>query len=443
MEPRQDASCGVEDARLVTETVRLAETSLVDVLRADFRAHAVWSAPGEPSLVGCGAAASVTASGPGELDAVRERVESVFADASASDAPAVARPRVLGGMAFHDGHRESPPWSGFPGVAFVLPHVQFAVAEDATYLTVNEFGPEADAGSARRTMARVRESVEAVDAASVSVDPPGIVAEHPTTTRAAWREAVADATARIAAGDLEKVVLAQALDAELGDSFDLVSAMTRIERGHPECFRFAFRANDGGAFFGPSPERLVSRRGGRVETGALAATVSRGDTAAEDAELERELRSSEKLVYEHEVVEDSIREQLAPVARNVRSGDRRVKKLASVQHLFTPIAADTDRHVLELVDALHPTPAVGGRPPDAALETIREAEAFDRGWYAAPVGWFDADGDGTFAVAIRSALARDRDAHLYAGAGIVADSDADAEWDEIQLKFDSVRAHLS
>ena len=78
---------------------------------------------------------------------------------------------------------------------------------------------------------------------------------------------------------------------------------------------------------------------------------------------------------------------------------------------------------------------MGGLPPDEALRTIKETEAFERGWYASPVGWFDAAGNGTFAVAIRSAVAQGDRATLFAGNGIVADSDPDREWDEVQLKY--------
>jgi Isochorismate synthase len=142
-------------------------------------------------------------------------------------------------------------------------------------------------------------------------------------------------------------------------------------------------------------------------------------------------------VHEHELVAETVREQLEPFAASVSAGDRRVRRLATVQHLHTPITAElsADRHVLELVEALHPTPAVGGLPPARALETIHETEPFDRGWYAAPVGWIDAAGNGAFAVAIRSAVATRRLATLFAGVGVVADSDPDREWDEIQLKY--------
>ncbi|MFB6255143.1 MAG: isochorismate synthase MenF, partial [Haloplanus sp.] len=210
---------------------------------------------------------------------------------------------------------------------------------------------------------------------------------------------------------------------------------------YPDCYRFLIEPTADGAerpsFFGATPERLVSRRGRTVTTGALAGTTGRGDTPAEDDWLADELLRDEKNVHEHELVAETIREQLAPFASSISAGQRRVRRLETVQHLFTPITAtlDRDTHVLDLVEALHPTPAVGGLPPERALATIRETEPFDRGWYAAPVGWFDAAGNGTFAVAIRSALAREAETTLFAGVGVVADSDPEREWDEVQLKY--------
>ena len=164
------------------------------------------------------------------------------------------------------------------------------------------------------------------------------------------------------------------------------------------------------------------------------------DVMKQLAAVQGMLEAASREVLRHHLethVADAIREQLEPFASSVGTGDRSVRRLATVQHLRTPISAELagDEHVLSLVEALHPTPAVGGLPPDAALETIRETETFDRGWYAAPVGWFDASGNGTFAVAIRSALARGDAATVFAGAGIVADSDPDREWDEVQLKY--------
>jgi len=148
--------------------------------------------------------------------------------------------------------------------------------------------------------------------------------------------------------------------------------------------------------------------------------------------------ADEKNGREHDLVVGAVRDQLSPFGR-VRVGDRTVRRLATIQHLYTPVSATLahDAHVLDLVEALHPTPAVGGLPPARALATIRDTEPFDRGWYAAPVGWFDAAGNGEFTVAIRSAVVAPdrRRVTTFAGVGLVADSDPDEEWDEVQLKY--------
>ncbi|MBP2250916.1 menaquinone-specific isochorismate synthase [Halarchaeum solikamskense] len=423
-----------DTARLVSRTVRLPDASLTGVLRTLGRPNAVWTAPDEPGVVGYGAAAQVTADGAERFGAVRERADDVLASPDRpADAPAVARPRFLGGFAFHDGHAGTGPWDGFPTAAFVLPHVQVVTGAGETWLTVNAHGENASESAVERTLRDVTERFAPDERAAAS--PPGVVATERTTSRAEWREQVRAATGRIRSGELEKVVLAQALDVTLGGAFSLPDAMARLGDTYPSCFRFALRPTDGAAFFGASPERLVTRDGDALRTGALAATVGRGGTPDEDQQLAADLRSSSKYRHEHEVVAERIRDQLDDVATAVETGERRVRKLETVQHLFTPITASSDAHVLTLVEALHPTPAVGGLPPDAALRVIRETETFDRGWYAAPVGWFDRSGDGTFAVALRSALADETRVRPFAGAGIVADSDPDTEWDEVQLKY--------
>ena len=81
-------------------------------------------------------------------------------------------------------------------------------------------------------------------------------------------------------------------------------------------------------------------------------------------------------------------------------------------------------------------PGALGIPREVAIREVARRERCDRGWYAGPVGWMDAAGNGEFAVAIRSALVRGREALLYAGAGIVAGSDPDQELAETRLKLE-------
>jgi menaquinone-specific isochorismate synthase len=145
------------------------------------------------------------------------------------------------------------------------------------------------------------------------------------------------------------------------------------------------------------------------------------------------------------VVVRAIRDALAPVCDEILMPDTpQIMPMPNVQHLATPVRAHLggDHCVLDLVERLHPTPAVGGIPRPDALEAIRAREGFDRGWYAGAVGWVDAAGGGEFAVALRSALLLPGMAVLYAGCGIMGDSDPAAEYAEAALKFRPMRAAL-
>ena len=266
--------------------------------------------------------------------------------------------------------------------------------------------------------------------------PPGVDRTEVTPTKADWTTQVERAIDRIADGDLRKVVLATALSVDLADEIDVPGVLERLRRTYPNCYRFLVQPTDEAAFFGPPPERLVKLTGDRVETEALAGSVPRGETPEEDADHAQSLLESEKLQHEQRLVVDAIMDQLEPLG-DPAEGEQGVRKLTNIQHLQTPIEATLsgDEHVLTIVEALHPTPAVGGLPPGRAWEVIRDTETFERGWYAAPVGWFDSDGDGEFAVGIRSGVVGGRRATLFAGNGIVADSDPDEEWDEVKHKY--------
>ncbi len=430
-----DAS-GRVDAPLVTRRRELAAVSRRAVLDAFGPPRAVWTPPDGPSFVGWGAATTLSADGRNRLTQLQASADRLFSHIDADDAPSATRPRLVGGLSFHDAHRPEPPWIGFDSARFVLPQLQLTWTDDGAWLTANAVGPDDPAAVDDRVEDALAEIEDATPSGGIA-DPPGVASRERCPSRERWREQVRAAIDRIKGGDLQKVVLAQSLSVELERELSLPDVIARLDVSYPDCQRFLVQPGDGPVFFGATPERLVSVAGRTVETVALAGSTGRGDTTEEDEWLANELLDSEKDIHEHELVADAVRTQLAPFASSVQTGQRIVRKLPTVQHLQTPITAQLDdaEHVLTLVEALHPTPAVGGLPPDAAWETIKETEAFDRGWYASPVGWFDAAGDGAFAVGIRSAVAEDDRATLFAGAGIVADSDPDREWDEVQLKY--------
>ena len=434
MEPARSTS----SPPLVSRTTAVSSPAFAAAFDALPTPRTVWSAPDDALVLAGGAAATLTASGPDRFAAIREATDDLFDAGDVHAGTEAARPRVFGGFAFHEGACAGDPWKPFPEARFVLPRIQVTFADNGSWLTVTDAGSDASPTAVERRLDREIDRLSGRPDDGPRPPRPGIRGKRRTTSREAWRESVTAALDRIGEGELRKVVLAQALDVDLAASLSIPDTLVRLGEKYPDCHRFLVEPAAGEAgFFGATPERLVSVRGRTVETGALAGTTGRGETPAEDEWLARELMDSEKNVHEHDLVAETISEQLAPFAASLATGERRVRRLATVQHLWTPITAELDRdyHVLDLVEALHPTPAVGGLPPEEALATIRETEPFDRGWYAAPVGWIDAAGYGSFAVALRSAVATRKEVTLFAGVGIVADSDPDREWDEVQLKY--------
>jgi menaquinone-specific isochorismate synthase len=251
-----------------------------------------------------------------------------------------------------------------------------------------------------------------------------------------WRRGVENCLGAIARGSIQKVVLARRTDYTFPSPVDPVRLMTALRVFHPGCYTFLAQTGHNKAFISVTPERLFHREGNEIQIDALSSTVRRGETVAEDTELENFLARDPKEKLEHDYVVAGITESIGPLCvGKPRAGETSVLKLKTVQHLKTPVCATLapDAGNAGVLAALHPTPAVGGSPRGAALETIGRYEPFERGWYAAPVGIISGDG-AEFAVAIRSVLVRDRTVSVFSGAGIVSGSDPDAEWRELDAK---------
>jgi menaquinone-specific isochorismate synthase len=267
-----------------------------------------------------------------------------------------------------------------------------------------------------------------------------------------WARAVSSAVARIQAGDLSKVVLARDLYAVASDEIDARVLLARLAERYPDCWTFSCAG-----LVGATPELYIRREGVAVSSLVLAGTTRRGRSDAEDARLGAALLASAKEVEEHRYAVADVRKALSPFCDRLDiDAEPSLLRLANVQHLATHVTgrlAATQvpgsggvlgEHAssLALAAALHPTAAVGGTPTGTAMELIRELEGMDRGRYAAPVGWVDANGNGEWGIALRSAELDGRRARLFAGCGIVADSDPEAELAEAQNKFRAMQDAL-
>jgi len=222
--------------------------------------------------------------------------------------------------------------------------------------------------------------------------------------------------------------------------FDVIQSLANLRSLHPDCYIFSSSNGKGQNFVGASPERLLSVQNQQLVTDALAGSAPRGANNTEDLHLANLLLKNRKEKREHYAVSEFVIERLRSVGVKAQQLPLQLLKLSNIQHLWTPIYAHlpADIQPLEIIELLHPTPAVAGVSTNIACDKIRYYEQLDRSLYAAPLGWVDYDGNCEFIVGIRSALIDGDRAILYAGAGVVSGSNADKEFDEVQLKLQSL-----
>lgn len=401
-----------------------------------------------------GAADATTWVGLGAAYLLRETGESRFERLIAAQerslralrAPAELSPwlRFFGGAAFQSHPAHEDEWQDFGDATFVLPRVLYADGPLGARLVAID-APDLPGGS-QETLRLVRWAWQRLHAGTVTgtaerQGAPRLVAETTSCGPLEFESLVAEAQRAIARGEVTKVAVARRVTVTLDEAPRLSEILERMATADPEATRFALRLGQR-TFVGATPERLVRRSGALVWTEAVAGTVARGpdDRAAQNA-----LCSSDKELEEHRIVVREIESALAPWCQELQvEATPELRELPHLYHLCTPIRGTLrePRHLLSLAQRLHPTPAVGGFPREAALDFIAQRETTPRGWYAAPFGWVDGLGDGELVVALRSALVEGPRVHLYAGAGIVRGSDPHAEFAETELKLRSIRAAL-
>jgi len=342
-----------------------------------------------------------------------------------------SEPLFLGGFAFASraAQARETAWGSFGNGMLFAPELLFTWrGAEARLTSVLAVGPGADAREleARR---RERES-ELLAKGRPAVSRSAMRAPCPTPDPR-YRAAAVDAIAAIRRGELEKVVLAQAVARPLPGDFRCGPVLAALIDGQPASRTFAIGQGDT-TFLGATPERLVRCGAGRVESHAVAGTAAGGSRRG--AAMQR----SAKERAEHAFVVQAIAEALGPLCSELRiSGDPELVPAGPIQHLRTRIEGRLRGapHALELVARLHPTPALAGAPREAALRWIERCEGFDRGWYGGPIGWLDAEGGGDFFVALRCGLVHAGRAVAYAGSGLVAGSQPDAEARETVRKL--------
>lgn len=342
----------------------------------------------------------------------------------------INKARLYGGMGFSN----HATWPDFPHCRFVLPRLEIRRQGRVTKLVCNLYWATSDFASQVNITLALLDSLNPAE--TLTRQSIHILQRQDTPNKQDWRNLVEQVTDEQFQQHTAKVVLSRRTQLTSSNSVDHYALLHQWQMVNPNCFQFMFSFTPDSHFIGCTPERLYLRSGARLTTESLAGTMPRGISSEEDEKLSHTLLHDHKIKHENQLVLDDILAQLSKVSLDIGLDKVSILKLNQLQHLKQRIHAylkpDASDH--DLLNALHPTPAVGGTPRKSALAFIKQNEPYSRGWYAGAIGVLSQQ-QSQFAVAIRSALIQHNQITLFAGAGIVKGSDPALEWQELEHKI--------
>jgi len=405
---------------LVTTTTALPDLDGLDLVEFGARSGLLFRRPGL-TLAGLGVATTIALERPSGAKAAQEALAALRGPNAMVDQPG-SGPVAFGAL----------PFDRTMTATLIVPEIVLGQNDAGdTWLSITTEGSPNPAAVLGNILSVARRPIGVPDPGSpwslTSVISPQ-----------QWRdEIVTTARNRIASGELNKAVMAREAIFASAEPIDPARVVVAVA----DTFATANVFNVNG-FIGASPELLVSRLGNTVQAHPLAGTAPRSDDPAEDKALAAELLASGKNRSEHQITIDWFLNELLPFCSYVDAEpEPSIMSLANVHHLGTLVEgllSSPPASVLELVEATHPTPAVGGDPQDIAIDVINEVEDAERGLYAGATGWVDGAGNGAFAVNVRCAHIIGNRASVFSGVGVVAESDPQAELDETRAKYQAM-----
>jgi menaquinone-specific isochorismate synthase len=341
--------------------------------------------------------------------------------------------RYYGGFRFYNRPIRGNRWKNFAQYRFIVPRLELNARKGRAWLALNlKLGEGQDAQAELRAAETLLAGVAWCNATEAAVPP--VVSREDLPDFHGWRTLIQQA---LSTPELDKVVLARECTFTTQGDVDPVALLARLREQTMQTYDYCFQPVPGKGFVGLSPERLYRRENCFIQSEAVAGTRPRGKSEEGDEALGAELLGNEKEMREHQYVVRMVRDILSNFCSGISvEAKPGLLRLRHCQHLHTKVEGILKANECDapLLEALHPTPAVGGSPRELALQWLIEHEPFDRGIFAAPIGWIGYDA-AEFAVAIRSALVRGNELSVYSGAGIVRGSVAEEEWDEIENKI--------
>ncbi|CAN6217418.1 unnamed protein product [Urochloa humidicola] len=351
--------------------------------------------------------------------------------------------RAYGAIRFDATSDVSVEWEDYGSFYFIVPQVEFNELEESSVLATTIAWDDSLSWTWHNAVNDLQSLLQKISPCSVEVNKSSlqtsITSLNHVPTKPSWDLAVTKALQMIKGRqrDLVKVVLARCSRYVTDTCIDPVELLACLKVEGQNAYQFCIQPLNAPAFVGNSPEQLFHWKYLNISSEALAGTRARGKTLVDDFQIGQDLLLSSKEDIEFTIVRDSIKTKLEMICDEVVvHPSKALRKLPRVQHLSAQLAARirNEDDEFEILNTLHPSPAVCGLPTEEARQFIRDYEIFDRGMYAGPVGWFGG-AESEFAVGIRSALlGKGHSTLVYAGAGIVEGTNPSFEWDELDLK---------
>ncbi len=392
-----------------------------------------------------------TMAGVGLVDLISDdrpiSYSTIFQQLRQNLSPLFPQVRYYGGIEFDRERTSDPTWKLFGNYRFIVPKFEIYSDGNDTYFACN-FRAKSVADSPFDRHERRSQQLELILQELARLDLtlgnkrpepvlPLLLDRFDLPNYDEWHQNIDFALTTFAELNIDKIVLARQSILTFADYLQPQSLLLALQPHNPHSYHFCFQIDPTTAFIGTSPERLYHRHDRVLSTEAIAGTRHRGASRQLDRELSDNLRNSAKDLREHQLVVDNLHGILTELCDRVTIAPQlTILKLNKVQHLYTQCQGVLKPEIddAQILPQLHPTPAVGGFPRTQALKLIQKLEPFERGWYAAPVGWVSYP-DTEFAVAIRSGLVDGDRLFLFAGAGIVSGSQAEEEWAEVENKI--------
>lgn len=394
-----------------------------------------WHRPAEDrKLVGLGQAAMLTAEGDDRFIQLERKYASLQSQwTQVNQGRVKSQPRAFLGYAFDAKQVAHTMWEGYRASQLHIPGVLIEWLSGRCTITFTcQSGNVRDVDLTIDHWLRLAQSVVISDVVGGGATP-SLKCLKNQPDESSWLDRVETAKQTIGMGRLDKIVLSRRISAQADKAISLANLFPVLQRKYPGCTLLAM--NFGGAsLVAATPERLFKVRTGEVTTDALAGTVT-----VDDVSPRLDMQQ-----YEHAPVVTAIARALTPLCERLEFAKQPGRMLlGNLQHLWTPVKGRLKNNVslFQLLDNLHPTPAVGGVPAAQAYDWISQQESW-RGWYTGGFGWIGDNREGDLAVLLRCALIDGRDAELFAGAGITSVSDPADELNETRMKFDAMLGAL-